>query len=74
MLDGRLMVQWRRNSNNSMDKTPWAAFMESKDKFHNLEFVSPLKMKSRANSTIARGERPEKARPPVPGFGLIASS
>ena len=23
MLDGRLMVQWRRNSNNSMDKTPW---------------------------------------------------
>jgi hypothetical protein len=68
MLDGRLMVQWRRNSNNSMDKTPWVAFMESKDKFHNLEFIAPLKIKGRANNTIARGKRPEKA--PRPGRAL----
>jgi hypothetical protein len=74
MLDGRLMVQWRRNSNNSMDKTPWAAFMESKDKFHNLEFVSPLKMKSRADSAINRRERREKARSRGPRFRLAASS
>jgi hypothetical protein len=74
MLDGRLMVQWRRNSNNSMDKTRWVAFMESKDKFHNLEFVAPLKIKSRTDSAINRREWLEKARPLGPGFGLIAPS
>jgi hypothetical protein len=59
MLDGRLMVQWRRNSNNSMDKTPWAAFMESKDKFHNFEFVALLKIKAAptARSRAAKGAK-----------------
>jgi len=59
MLDGRLMVQWRRNSNNSMDKTPWAAFMESKDKFHNFELAALLKSKAAptARSTVASGAK-----------------
>jgi hypothetical protein len=57
MLDGRLMVQWRRNSNNSMDKTPWAAFMESKDKFHNFELAALLKSKA-APTAVARAEVP----------------
>ncbi len=46
MLDDRLMVQWRRNSNNFMEKISRAAFMESKDKFHNFEFVGPSKSKA----------------------------
>jgi len=46
MLDGRLMVQWRRNANNSMDKAPRASFMEPKEKFHNFELAALLKSKA----------------------------
>jgi hypothetical protein len=61
MLDGRLMVQWRRNSNNSMDKTPWTAFMESKDKFHNFELAALLKSKA---APTARSPRASGAKKP----------
>jgi len=59
MLDGRLIVQWRRNPNNSMDKTPWATFMESKDKFHNFELAALLKSKAAptARSTVGSGAK-----------------
>jgi len=40
------MVQWRRNSNNSMDMRSWAAFMELTDKLHNFAGVALLKSKA----------------------------
>jgi len=64
MLDGRLMVQWRRNSNNSMEKASWVAFTESKDKFHNFELAPPLKSKTAptARSPTARGAKNPRRR------------
>jgi hypothetical protein len=44
-----------------MDKTPWAAFMESKDKFHNLEFMAafnnqnPRRRRDRPRRTTRKG-------------------
>jgi hypothetical protein len=59
------MVRWRRNANNSMYKTPWAAFMKSKDKFHNFELAALLKSNAAptarstdASGVVARAEVP----------------
>jgi len=68
MLDGRLIVQWRRNSNNSMDKRPWTAFMESKDKFHNFELAALRKSKAAptARSPARAARKSPVARAEVP--------
>jgi hypothetical protein len=68
------MVPWRRDSNNSMEKTSCGGGHGIEGQFSQFDIRSHFKIESRVNSAISRREPTEKVRPPGPGSGWIASS